>query len=109
MGRKRKLAMQEPIETVIIRAQQSFEVAGGVNPVQIELEDDILNLLKKRKHVAYKLTPLGTSFPASLGNETRQIFITCRELNDVKKSLINGKVYGLLGIIDLKKSIIGKK
>ena len=102
--------MQEPIETVIIRAQQSFEVAGGVNPVQIELEDDrILNLLKKHKHVAYKLTPLGILFPASLGNKTRQIFITCRELNDVKKSLINGKVYGLLGIIDLKKSIIGKK
>ena len=102
--------MQEPIETVIIRAQQSFEVAGGVNPVQIELEDDrVLNLLKKHKHVAYKLTPLGILFPASLGNETRQIFITCRELNDVKKSLINGKVYGLLRIIDLKKSIIGKK
>ena len=42
-------------------------------------------------------------FPASLRNDTRQIFITCRELNDVKKSLINSKAYGLLGIIDLKK------
>ena len=30
-------------------------------------------------------------------------FITCRELNDLKKSLINSKIYGLLGIIDLKK------
>ena len=39
----------------------------------------------------------------------RQIFITCRELNDVKKALINGKIYGVLGIIDLKKLIIGKK
>ena len=27
----------------------------------------------------------------------------CRELNDVKKALINSKIYGLLGIIDLKK------
>ena len=26
-----------------------------------------------------------------------------RELNDVKKSLINSKIYGLLGIIDLNK------
>ena len=29
--------------------------------------------------------------------------ITCRELNDVKKALINSKTYGLLGIIDFKK------
>ena len=104
LGRKRKLPMQEPIETVIIHTQPSFEVVGGVNPVQIELEDErVLNLLKKHKNVAYKLTPLGILFPASLRNNTRQIFITCRELNDIKKSLINGKVYGLLGIIDLKK------
>ena len=32
--------MTEHIETVIIRAQQSFEIAGGVNLVQIEIEDD---------------------------------------------------------------------
>ena len=104
LGRKRKLPMQEPIETVIMRAQQNFEVAGGVNPVQIELEDDrLLNLLKKKKSVAYKLTLLGILFPVSLQNDTRQIFITCRKLNGVKKTLINGKICGLLGIIDLKK------
>ena len=40
-------------------------------------------------------------FPASTRNDTEQIFITCRELNDVKKSLINSKIYRLLGIIDL--------
>ena len=49
------------------------------------------------------MTPLGVLFPASLTNDKRQIFITCRELNDVKKALINGKIYGLLGIIGLKK------
>ena len=97
--------MQEPIETVIICTQQSFEVAGCVNPVQIELENNrVLNLLKKHKNVAYKLTPLGILFPASLRNGTRQIFIACRELNDVKKSLISCKVYGLLGITDPKKN-----
>ena len=104
LGRKTKLPMHEPIETVIIRAQQSFEVAGGMNPVQTELKDNgVLNLLKKHKNVAYNLTLLGILFPASLRNNTRQIFITCKELNDFKKSLINGKVYGLLGIIDLEK------
>ena len=37
--------MPEPIETVIIRAQQSFETAGRLNPVQIEIDDDrVLNI-----------------------------------------------------------------
>ena len=40
--------MAEPTETVIIRAQQNFEIAGGLNPVQIEIEDDrVLNIFKK--------------------------------------------------------------
>ena len=57
-------------------------------------------MLKKHKNVIYKLTPIGILFPASVQNDTRQVFITCRELNDIKKSLINGKIYGLIGIID---------
>ena len=60
------------------------------------------NILKKHKNVLYKLTPLGILFPASIKNNTEQVFITCRELNDVKKALINSKIYGLLGITDLK-------
>ena len=96
--------MQEPIETIIVRAQQNFETVGGLNPIQIETEDDrTLNTLKKYKNVIYRITPLGLLFPASVKNDTKQIFVTCRELNDVKKALINGKMYGLLSIIDLNK------
>ena len=40
--------MPELIGTVIIRAQQSLESAGGLNSVQIEIDDEIiLNKLKK--------------------------------------------------------------
>ena len=40
--------MQEPIETIIVCAQQNFDVAGGLNPIQSEIEDDrILNTLKQ--------------------------------------------------------------
>ena len=50
LGRKRKLPMLEPIETLIIRAQQNFEVVRGLNPVQIKTEDDrILSTLKNIK------------------------------------------------------------
>ena len=63
--------MAEPIETVIIRAQQRFEIASGLNPVQIEIEDDrILNILRKYKNVRYKLTLLGLLFPASIKIDT---------------------------------------
>ena len=31
--------MVEPIETVIKLVQQNFEIASGLNPVQIEIED----------------------------------------------------------------------
>ena len=81
-----------------------FDVDGGLNPVKIELENDrIINILKKHIYARYKLTPIGFLFPTSVKNNIEQIFITCRELNDVKKSLINGKIYGLLEIIDLNK------
>ena len=87
--------MAKPAETIIIPAQQNLEVAGGLNSVQIETEDDrILNILKKYKNVRYRLTPLGILFPATVKNDTEQIFIIFRELNDVKKYLINGKIYG---------------
>ena len=36
--------------------------------------------------MTHKLTPLGILFPASIRNDTEQIFITCGEINDVKKS-----------------------
>ena len=48
--------MREPIETIIIRAQQNFEVVGGLNAVQIEIEDDrIINTLKNTKILCIKL------------------------------------------------------
>ena len=68
--------MSEPIETIIIRAQQDFDVGGGLNPIQIEIKDDrITNLLKKYKNVVYKITPLGILFPASVSNDTNFISI----------------------------------
>ena len=47
--------------------------------------------------------PLGLLFPASIKNDVKQIFVTCKELNGVKKSILNRKVYDLLPIIDLDK------
>ena len=96
--------MPGPIERIIIRLKQSFEIAGGLNPFQIEFEDGrVLNMLTNYKNIVCRLTPLGILFTASIKNNIEQVFITCRQLNDIKKALINRKTYGLLGIIVLKK------
>ena len=51
IGKKRKRTMTKPVETVIIHAQQNFEVTGGLDPVHIENEDDrVLNKLKEYKN-----------------------------------------------------------
>ena len=61
-------------------------------------------MLKKHKHVTYKLTPLGILFPASIKNHTEQVFITCRKLNKVKKAPVNSQIYDLIRIFGLKKT-----
>ena len=42
-------------------------------------------------------------YPSSVTNDTKQVFATCRELSNAKVALINGKIYSLLGIINLDK------
>ena len=104
IGEKRKRQMAEPVETTIIRAQQDFDVDGGLNPIQIEIKDDnITNLLKKYKNVVYKITPLGLLFPVSVTNSTEQIFNLGKNLSRVKKSILNQKEFDILAVINLNK------
>ena len=39
--------MTEPTGSVIICAQQTFDIDGRLNPVKIELEDDIIIKIKE--------------------------------------------------------------
>ena len=92
--------MSEPIESVIIRVQQNFDVVGGLNPIQIEINDDtVINILKKCKNVVYKVIPLGLLFPASIKNDTRQIFVLAKILSGVNKCILTY----ILAAIDLNK------
>ena len=71
--------MPEPIETVVVRAQQDFDVVGGLNPIQILIADyTTLNSLKKYKNVIYKITPLGLLFPASIKNDINFFFFNSK-------------------------------
>ena len=63
LGKRKKIMKPEPIDTLIIRAQQDFDIGGGLNPVQIQIRDDtILNQLIKYKNVFCKITPLECYF-----------------------------------------------
>ena len=94
----------EPVETVIIRAQQDFDVVGGLNPIQVQILDDtVLNILRKYKNVAYKITPLGLLFPASITNNTSHIFTTTTKISGAKKAILSYKIYDILADIDTDK------
>ena len=43
-------------------------------------------------------------FPASIQNDTNEIFLTCPELNKAKTALINREIVSILGVINLDKS-----
>ena len=57
--------MAEPIERIIIRAQQDFDLVGGLNPIQIEIEDDRKNKYLKKIQKCY------------LQNNNSWTFISC--------------------------------
>ena len=65
--------MVEPVETVIVRGQQKFEIENKLNPVEIEINDHwVLNIFKKYKNVYYEVTPLRILFCSSVTNDVNQ-------------------------------------
>ena len=104
LGKRRKNMSLEPLDTIIIRAQQGFDIDGGLNPVQIQIRDvTVLNQLKIYKNTVCKITPLGLLFPVSIKNDTNLIFITVNNINGVKKGILNFKLYDILAEIDVSK------
>ena len=94
----------EPVETIMIRAQQNFELYDQINSMQITIDgDSMVNILKEHENVYYKFISMGILFPTLVKNDTEQIFVMCRELNDEKSALINGKLVNLLASINLNK------
>ena len=92
--------MNEPIETVIVRGQQKFDLHDILNPTETEINNDrIISILKNQKYTYYKLMPVRNLFPSSVVNDTKQTFV----LNNPKAALINGKIYSILGTINLDK------
>ena len=68
--------MNEPIETVIVRGQQKFDLHDILNPIETEINNDrIISILKNQKYTYYKLMPIRNLFPSSVVNDTKQTFV----------------------------------
>ena len=103
-SKKRKFGM-EILNSIMIRGQKSFETYDQLNPVEIKIEDDcIINILKSKKNETYRFVPISLLFSSGIKNDTEQIFIVTNGLNKAKDSLINGKIYKILAVINLAQT-----
>ena len=104
LGKRQKNMLSTPTNTIISRAQQDFDNVGGLNPIQVQIKDSrIINQLTKYKKLAYKITPLGLPFPASITNNTNHLIIISTKISGTKKTILNYKLYDLIADIDLSK------
>ena len=101
-GQKRK--MVDVIDTIIVKALQSYDKYSTLNPLEIKLNSNYLSkIIHDYKDFTFEVRLINVLFSSSLENDTQNIFIVCHNLNSAKKALINNKIYSLLGIINLNE------
>ena len=88
------------IDEIIVSGLQNFEQYDKLNPIDIKIDDSqITSSLSKYRNYHLMITSLLLS--ASFHQTANVIFITYNGLNDTRKALINGKIYNILGVINL--------
>ena len=101
-GQKRKVT--DIVDTLLIKALQSYDKYTILNPLEVNLRSNYLNQkLEDYKGFVYEVMIKNILFSSSIKNETQNIFVTCQNLNRAKKALINEKIYSMLDLINLKK------
>ena len=86
------------IDFINIRAQQSF-LENSINPIEIKIESDSVKDMIEKSPAKFTLE--GLLFSSSVQNDTEKTFFTTTGLLDTKYSLINGKIYQAIGVINL--------
>ena len=96
--------MSEIVERLLVTALQNYEKYTILNSLEINLHSNYLNQkIIDYKGFVYEVILKNVLFSTSAKNEMQNIFVICHNLNSAKKALTNGKIYGLLGIINLKE------
>ena len=94
------------VDEVKIGGLQNYNVYYKLNPVDISLGDSELNAFLSRYHRRYKywLIINNLLFSSSVTQDTNVIFISCNGLNNAKETLVNGKIFKTLGVIDINQT-----
>ena len=101
-GQKRK--MRAIVDTLLIKALQSYDKYTILNLLDVNLRFNYLNQkIEDYKGFVYEVMIKNILFSSSIKSETQNIFVTFQNLNSAKKPLINGKIYSLLGLINLQE------
>ena len=103
-AKTRKRKMTEVVETLLIKALQNVDNYTVLNPLDIDIRSNYMTekINSYKGHVCQVLIRY-LLFSANITNETQQLFIVCYNLDSTKKALINGKLYSILGIVNLSE------
>ena len=96
--------MQKIIDEFRIEGLQSFDQYTKINPINIQITEwEIQNKLSAySKQYKYKFIINILLFSSSIQNDTN-IFIAAGGLKDAKEALINGKMYQVIGVINISQ------
>ena len=86
-----------------VRGQQNFE-ENEINPIGIKIENSkTQNMLEKYKKYPIRVNLKDMLFSSSIKTDTEKIFVTTLGLLGTKYSLVNGKLYQTVGVINLNQ------
>ena len=96
--------MKEVVETILFKALQNFDKYTVLNPLDIDIRSNYMTeKINNYKGYVYEILIRNLLFSASITNDMQQIFIVSYNLDSAKKALINGKLYSILGIINISE------
>ena len=88
----------------MIKALQKFENYTVLNPLDIDIRSNYMTeKINCFKYYVYQVMIKNILISANIINDIQQVFIICYNLDSAKKALINGKLYSILGIINISE------
>ena len=101
--KNKTIGEKRPMTLDIIDTIQILDIQGQnynfLNPVNISVtSDNIIQELTKYRKYRYRIILERLLFSSNFGNGTDVIFVSCEGLSNAKETLINSKLYSVLGV-----------
>ena len=90
------------IDQIKIGGLQNFHRYDKLNPVDISIKDSEVNtFLSRYRRYKYQFVIDNLLFSSALTNNLNVIFVSCNGLDEAKESLINGKLFKTLDVVNI--------